>query len=68
MKRYNKYEHLNKSVGGKSAFDWKSKIFKKALPPKAFENSLTSKILLGVEKILVLGFETSASIKSYLKF
>lgn len=61
-----KYQHLEQNPDWK--FDWKSNLFKKTMPAIAFVNELTKNVMLSMEMILVKGFETADSIKTYFKF
>lgn len=61
-----RYSHLEKIIPVE--YDWKTNMMKKALPPRAFYNVLTSNIIMSVQLILVKGFETADSIRQYLKF
>ena len=62
----NRYSHLEEIV--QVEYNWRTSMFKKCLPERAFYNNLTANILVSMQTILVKGFVTADYIKSYFKF
>jgi hypothetical protein len=65
MARKRDWSHLEKNTKWK--YDWKANLFAKALPSRAFSNRLTANVMLTMQAILVQGFSTADSIKSYFR-
>lgn len=61
-----KYSHLENVV--QTEYDWASNLMVKSLPDRAFKNPLTSNIIMSMQLILVKGFKTADSIRSYFRF
>ncbi|BBI90566.1 hypothetical protein HYO65_gp174 [Tenacibaculum phage PTm1] len=62
-----KYTHLNSKRDALES-DWNTHFFRKKHTPSAFENNLTSNIVLTVEKMFSLATAQIKSITNYRKF
>lgn len=60
------YKHLSQSNVTK--FDYSSKMMQKAMPSRAFYNTLTSNIILSVQAILAKSFKAVSYITTYKSF
>lgn len=60
------YKHLDKKPQYK--FNWSERLLSKAMPTRAFSNSLTKNMMLSIQSMLVRAFKTADRIKSYKSF
>lgn len=62
-----KYSHLNTATE-RTESDWNTKFMQKQHTPAAFQNSITSNIILTVEKMLSLASAQIKQLTNYRKF
>lgn len=60
------YKHLNKVKSIR--FEYENEMMSRALPQRAFFNTLTSNIMLSMQAILVKAFKATSYITSYKSF